>query len=114
MAKEILKGTDFLGNVLVKGELVAFTEGDSTTLSLGRVLGFTAKSIRVEPIDLPHATSRLSWRRNEKGITRRITQVIRIPNNEDYFKDLPKLWLAKLFEHAPEENKPEVEEPKES
>lgn len=103
MAKNPTEGKDFLGNPLEVGDLVAFTQVDSSVLYIGRVDGFTPKSIRVDIIDLEnHQRSTLgSWR--GRKVSRYPTQLIKLPNNEEYYKDLPKAWLAKILAPAIEE-----------
>lgn len=98
MAKEITEGKDFLGNLLIIGDLIAFTEGSSCSLCLARVVGFTPKMIKIDIITLNGIYTTIGGYGKNKGLANRSpSQVIKIPNNEDYFKDLPKAWVAKVF-----------------
>lgn len=103
VAKNPTEGKDFLGNSLAPGDLVAFTQVDSSTLYVGRVDGFTPKTIRVDIIDLEnHQRSTLGGWRGRK-VTRHPNQLIKLPNNEEYYRDLPKAWLAKILAPAIDE-----------
>ena len=101
--KEITTGKDFLNNELAVGDLIAYAQGDSSGLSLGRVSGFTAKMVKVQKIDLPNTYNTLGGWSNRSHITRGKQQVIKIFNNEEVFKDLPVDWIAHLFAETPQD-----------
>lgn len=95
MATIKTEGQDFLGNKLMIGDLVAFTESETCTLALARVVGFTPKMIKVDVIELEGVSTTVG--RRGRLVNRTPSQLIKVPNNEEYFKDLPKTWIAKLF-----------------
>jgi hypothetical protein len=98
LAKIKTEGQDFLGNKLIVGDLVAFTESETCKLALARVEGFTPKMIKVDIIHLEGVTTSVGGRGSYSRLVNRTpAQLIKIPNNEEYFKDLPKTWIAKLF-----------------
>lgn len=101
MANILTEGEDFLQNKLEMKDLVAFTQGEKNFLSLGRVIGFTPKMVRVEIIPLAGTQTRIgNFVEGSKArvCTRFPKQLIKIPNNEEFFKEMPTSWLVKLFE----------------
>lgn len=97
--KEPPKHTDFLGTALDIDDMVAFSQGSSSTMALGRVTGFTAKSVRVEPITLSNTTIAVgyAYRRDGTPITRSPNQVVKLPSNIQEFNYLPRDWISHAF-----------------
>lgn len=90
MAK-LVEGKDFLGNKLIINDLVAYSVGSTAALNLGRIISFTPKNVRIQPIRLAGGTS------YERVCLKFSRQVIKIPNNEEYLYDLPTSWIKKMF-----------------
>ena len=88
---------DFLGTTLAIDDMVGFSHGSSTIMTLGRVLGFTAKTIRVEIIRLPNGGFDGYTALTGKPLTRFPNQVVKLPINIQEFNYLPKEWITQVF-----------------
>jgi len=100
MAKKIEEQPDFLGVKLAMNDLVAFSQSESSTLALGKVVGFTAKGVRVIPIPMPNTRIKVGYGWNgetSKHITRTLNQVVKLPAAIQELSDLPSAWLQEVF-----------------
>lgn len=94
--KEPPKQADFLGTNLAIDDMVAFSQGGASVMAFGRVLGFTAKSIRIEVIPMPNMKVSVGYSRRDT-ITRSPSQVVKLPSNIQEFSYLPKEWIIQVF-----------------
>ena len=96
MAKQEYKHPDFLGQTLEIGDMVAFSQGESSTMAFGRVTGFTEKRIQLEGIPLPN-THITVGRFRKNSISRTVNQVVKLPIMIQDFKDYPVSWIRQVF-----------------
>lgn len=96
--KQQYKHGDFLGVELNVGDFVSYSLGESSSLSLGIVTGFTKASIRIKKISVSGlAENSLGYFRKEKGITRRPDQVSKLSATIQELADLPDNYIEYFF-----------------
>jgi hypothetical protein len=110
MAAKVKRQYDFIGIEVFIGDLIAYGHGGTTGQALGKVVGFTAKGFKIEPIGVP-GTRGLSpqqrWRYIDgkyvqtakiNYITRTSAQVVKISADAQELSELPASWLAEAFQ----------------
>lgn len=68
---------DFLYRELAVDDIVAFDGPNGSGMVVGRVIGFTPKQIRIQPL-----SKNYSWASDGKGITRYPMQCVKVPEEE--------------------------------
>lgn len=105
----ITSGKDFLGVTIVLGDLVAYSQGQSSGLSLGKISGFTPKGVRLDPIRVSSGGRSVDGYRyytpNGGSITNRhFQQIVKLPSETQEVAAYPIDWIRGMFE-SPTETK---------
>lgn len=92
--KEKFKQRDFLGVELNVGDFVSYSQGESSSLSLGIVTGFTKASVRVKKVNVAGISDDTLGRfRKTRDITRRPDQVSKLSASIQELADFPENYI---------------------
>ena len=96
-AKKEYSHPDFLGMSLKVGDLVAFSQGATTTMALGKIIGFTEKNISLVGIEIKGTRIAVGRYSTKKSISRSPSQVVRLSETAQEFNDLPQEYVQHFF-----------------
>jgi hypothetical protein len=98
MAKELVTGVDFIGNTLNLGDIVVLTGAGKSNLHFGKIIGFTAKGVKVVEINQKTHQRLYTSRQYLNRTNSQIALLSKAANMDTRdLKDLPNDYITALL-----------------
>lgn len=89
---------DILGTVLKEGDYVAFSMYEESRMQVGRVIGFTDKQAKIQPLNIIKPKNRRSKVKLSKPyLLRKPKHIVRIDDIPEEYNNTPAEWIGKFY-----------------